>query len=210
MKYITVLIFFCILLSSIHVSAQSYEAQQLLLDWGKLAQMKGILKDMKEGYEVVSKGYYTIRDISQGNFNLHEAFLNGLWLVSPSVRKYRKIPQIIQDQLLLVKECKSAFNNCKSNGLLNPDEIIYVGQVYGNLFNQSLKGLDELSMLLTANKLRMNDDERLAGVDKIYDAMQDKLQFLRSFNNHNSILLLQRSKEQNDVGRMNRLFNINK
>ena len=36
------------------------------------------LKDMKEGYEIVSKGYSTIRDISKGSFNLHEAFLDGL------------------------------------------------------------------------------------------------------------------------------------
>ena len=49
MKYGIVLIFCSTLLSSFPVSAQSYEAQQLLLDWGKLAQMKGILKDMKEG-----------------------------------------------------------------------------------------------------------------------------------------------------------------
>ena len=185
-----------------------YEAQQLLLDWEKLSQMKGILKDMKEGYEVVSKGYSTIRDISQGNFNLHQAFLDGLWLVSPSVRKYWKIPQIIRDQLRLVKEYKPAFVNCKKSSVLNPDEILYIGQVYGNLFNQSLKGLDDLTLVLTANKLRMSDDERLAGIDKIYTDMQDKLQFLRSFNNHNAILLLQRSKEQHDTGQMNRLFGI--
>ena len=188
--------------------AQTYEAQQLLLDWEKLSQMKGILKDMKEGYEVVSKGYSTIRDISQGNFNLHQAFLDGLWLVSPSVRKYWKIPQIIRDQLRLVKEYKPAFVNCKKSSVLNPDEILYIGQVYGNLFNQSLKGLDDLTLVLTANKLRMSDDERLAGIDKIYTDMQDKLQFLRSFNNHNAILLLQRSKEQHDTGQMNRLFGI--
>ena len=67
--------------------------------------------------------------------------------------------------------------------MLNPDELLYIGQVYGNLFNQSLKGLDDLTLILTANKLRMSDAERLAGIDKIYDGMQDKLQFLRSFNN---------------------------
>ncbi len=98
----------------------------------------------------------------------------------------------------------------KRSGLLNPDEIVYLGQVYGNLFNQSLNDLDDLTLVLTANKLRMSDDERLTGIDKIYDHMQDKLQFLRSFNNHNSILLLQRSKEQGEVGQMNRLFNVNK
>ena len=210
MKYCIAIVFFWAVSGTIRVSAQSYEAQQLLLDWGKLAQMKGILKDMKEGYEVVSKGYSTIRDISGGNFNLHKAFLDGLWLVSPTVRKYWKIPQIINDQLRLVKDYKSAFNNCRSSGLLNPDEIVYLGQVYGNLFSQSIKSLDDLTLLLTANQLRMSDEERLAGVDKIYTDMQDKLQFLRSFSNQASILLLQRSKEQHEVKQTDLLFGVNK
>ena len=210
MKYRIVFVFFLIIWGSIQVSAQSYEAQQLLLDWGKLVQMKGILKDMKEGYEVVSKGYSTIRDISGGNFNLHQAFLNGLWLVGPAVRKYWKIQQIVNDQLRLVKAYKAAFSNCKQSGLLNLDEVVYLGEVYGNLFNQSLKSLDDLTLLLTVGKLRMGDEERLAGIDKIYSDMRDKLQFLRSFNNHNAILLLQRSKEQNDVVKINRLFGGNK
>ena len=210
MKYCITIVLFWAVSGTIRVSAQSYEAQQLLLDWGKLAQMKGILKDMKEGYEVVSKGYSTIRDISGGNFSLHKAFLDGLWLVSPTVRKYWKIPQIIKDQLRLVKEYKAAFNNCKSSGLLHPDEIVYLSQVYGNLFSQSIKSLDDLTLLLTANQLRRSDEERLAGVDKIYTDMQDKLQFLRSFSNQASILLLQRSKEQHEVKQTDRLFGINK
>ena len=209
MKY-CIALFFLSFSGSFYASAQSYEAQQLLLDCDKLAQMKSILKDMKEGYKVVSEGYSAISDISQGNYNLHEAFLDGLWLVSPSVRKYWKIPHIINDQLRLVKEYKAAFANCKNSGLLNPDEIVYLWQVYGNLFNQSLKNLDDLTMVLTASQLRMSDDERLAGIDKIYEAMQDKLQFLRSFNHHNSLLLVQRSKEQNDVNQMNRFFGVNK
>lgn len=210
MKWNKVIVCCCLVGYINCASAQSYEAQQLLLDWTKLAQMKGILKDMKQGYEVVAKGYSTIRDISKGTFNLHEAFLNGLWLVSPTVRKYWKIPEIINDQLQLLNEYKAAFANCKRSGLFNGDEIVYLGQVYGNLVNQSLKDLDDLTMILTANKLRMNDDERLNGIDKIYADMRDKLQFLRSFNNHNSVLLIQRTKETNEVKRMQSLYGVTK
>ena len=56
--------------------AQSTEAQQLLLNVEKLAQLKKILSNMKKGYEIVSSGYNTIKDISKGNFNLHDEFLN--------------------------------------------------------------------------------------------------------------------------------------
>ncbi len=207
---IKVILLCCLLAGIKHAAAQSYEAKQLLLDWSKLEQMKGILKDMQEGYQIVSKGYATIRDISQGNFNLHEAFLDGLWLVSPTVRKYWKIPAIINDQLQIVKEYKSAFNHYRQSSLLNPDEIVYLSQVYSNLFNQSLKSLDDLAILITADQLRMSDDERLSGIDRVYNEIQDKLQFLRSFNNQTSLLLLQRTKEQNETGLMNRLYDVNK
>ena len=127
MKSYIVILVCCLLSASTCVNAQSYEAQQLLLDWTKLSQLKGILQDMKEGYEVVSKGYSTIRDISQGNFKLHQAFLDGLWLVSLTVRKYWKIPEIIHNQVQLVTEYKAAFSNCKRSAMLNPAEILYMG-----------------------------------------------------------------------------------
>ena len=65
--------------SSYSASAQSQEAQQLLLNWEKLTQLKAILENMYEGYQVVSKGYNTIKDISQGNYSLHQVFFR--WVI---------------------------------------------------------------------------------------------------------------------------------
>lgn len=202
-KLLVLLVMGCIVCD--RSSAQSYEVQQLLLDWTKLTQMKQILSDLKTGYQILDKGYTVIKDISQGNFNLHEAFLDGLWLISPAVRKYWKIPEIINYQTSLVKEYKTAYNNFKQGGYFNPDEILYMAQVYNNLINKSVNNLTDLTNIITANKLRMGDDERLAGIDKIYEDMQDMLTFLRSFNNQTSVLALQRAKEQNDVRVMREL-----
>lgn len=180
-------------------SAQSYEVQQLLLDWTKLTQMKRILSDMKTGYEILSKGYTTVRDLSKGNFNLHEAFLDGLWLVSPAVRKYWKIPEIIQNEARIVKEYNHTFQSYKQSGYFNPDEILYLAGVYKNLFDQSLKDLDDLTTVITANKLRMTDAERLDAIDHIYQRVQDKMGFLKQFNNRTFILALQRAREDNAI-----------
>jgi hypothetical protein len=86
------IMFLCISfsISWVNVSAQSDEAQQLLLNVEKLAQFKEILRDMKKGYEIVSNGYNTIKDISKGSFNLHDAFLNALLQISPTVKKYAR------------------------------------------------------------------------------------------------------------------------
>jgi DNA repair ATPase RecN len=188
-----------VLLLPLKVAAQKQEIQQLILNIEKLTQFKQILKDMKKGYEMLSGGYNTVKDLSKGNFSLHETFLDALMQVSPTVRNYRRIGDIISYQVQLVKEYKSAFNHFRDSQSFNANEIAYLERVYDNLFQQSLRNLDELTSVVTANKMRMSDDERLASIDKIYTDMQDKLMFLRNFNNNTSVLALQRAKERNDV-----------
>ena len=191
------------------LAAQSQEMQQLLLNIEKLAQFKQILTDMKKGYQILSGGYNTIKELSQGNFSLHETFLDALMQVSPTVRNYRRVGEIVKYQLLLVKEYKSAFEGFRNSGNFSPAEIAYFSNVYSNLLNQSLRNLDELVTVITANTLRMTDEERLTAIDKVYADMQDKLLFLRSFNNNTTVLAIQRAKERNDVRVMRSIYKTN-
>lgn len=191
------------------VTAQAQEMQQLILNIEKLAQFRQILKDMKKGYEILNGGYNTVKKLSQGNFSLHETFLDALMQVSPTIRNYRRVGDIVNYQVLLVKEYKAAFNRFKNSGNFNPDEIAYLERVYNNLFKQSLRNIDELTTVITANKMRMSDDERLVAIDKIYADMQDKLLFLRSFNSNTSVLAIQRAKERNDVNAMRSIYKVN-
>lgn len=179
--------------------AQSAELQQLVLDIEKLAQLRKILKNMYQGYEIVSKGYNTIKDISKGTFSIHDGFLNGLMQISPSVRKYKRIADIISLQIQLVKEYKSALKRFQSSNLFNTNEIGYIRNVYNNLFKRSLQNLDELTMTITAGKLRMSDDERINTIDRIYNDMGDKVVFLRTFNKENNVLVIQRGREMIDT-----------
>ena len=191
------------------VTAQAQEMQQLILNIEKIAQFRQILKDMKKGYEILNGGYNTLKKISQGNFSLHKTFLDALMQVSPTVRNYRRVGDIITYQVLLLKEYKAAFSRFRNSGNFNPDEIAYLERVYNNLFKQSLRNIDELTSVITANKMRMSDDERLAAIDKIYADMQDKLLFLRSFNNNTSVLAIQRAKEHNGVNAMRSIYKVN-
>ncbi|WP_367753758.1 TerB family tellurite resistance protein [Flavobacterium sp. WC2430] len=205
-KIIIIGIFFLSLFFPPRLAAQSQEMQQLLLNIEKLAQFKQILTDMKKGYQILSGGYNTIKELSQGNFSLHETFLDALMQVSPTVRNYRRVGEIVKYQLLLVKEYKSAFEGFRNSGNFSPAEIAYFSNVYSNLLNQSLRNLDELVTVITANTLRMTDEERLTAIDKVYADMQDKLLFLRSFNNNTTVLAIQRAKELNDVRVMRSIY----
>ncbi len=204
-KLISVIIIICF--SSVAFS-QSQEAQQLLLNWEKLTQFKKMLKDMYAGYKIVYKGYTTIKDISEGNFDLHKDFLDGLLEVSPAVKKYKRIADIISYQLRIVKEYKAAFNQFKEDKNFTPNEIKYIGKVYSNLLVESLKCLDELSMVITAGKLRMSDDERLQAIDRIYNEIVDQFSFLQDFNNGTAVLSVQREKDMQDIDISRKLYNI--
>jgi len=192
------------------VKAQSIaqDIEQLTLDYQKLAQMKSILSEMYKGYQVVSTGYTDVKNVTQGNFNLHQAFLNGLLAVSPAVRNYKRITDIINNQAEIIKEYKEAYAIFKQDPNFNFDELNYISGVYNNLIDESVKNLDALTMVITAGKLRMSDDERLKAIDKIADDTGEKLSFLRSFNNDTQMQALQRAKERNDLQTVQQLYGV--
>ena len=200
MKKILILtILITLLMIPVKSMGQSAEIQQLILNIEKLSQFKKILSDMKKGYELLSGGYKTVKDMTEGNFSLHKTFLDALMQVSPAVRNYKKVGEIVEYQISIVKESRNGMNRFIKSGNFSGQEINYFEKVYGNLLNQSLRNLDELTVIITADKLRMSDDERLKAVDDIYEQMQDKLLFLRNFNTTSNVLALQRAREKNDV-----------
>jgi hypothetical protein len=198
------------LMSSVLVTAnaQSQEATQLILNYEKLKQLEEILDNMYKGYKILTKGYDRIKDIAEGNFNLHQVFLDGLFAVNPSVAKYKRILEIIRYQSLLMKEYRRAFNKFKNDSNLTSDEIKYLERVYSYLVNQTLRNLEELTMIVTADKLRMSDDERIQSIDRIYFDIENKLSFLRYFNNSTQVLVFQRAKDASEVGAVKKLYEV--
>lgn len=197
----------CVLLITTSVQAQKQEVQQLLLNVTKLEQFRQILKDLKKGYEILVKGYGIVKDVSEGNFSLHKTFLDALFEISPAVKKYHKIAGIVDMQVTIMKRYKTAYDRFKQSDQFTPEEILYLGQVYGRLTDQSLKNVDALLTVVTAGKLRMSDEERLHAIDAIHTAVFDQLNFLGDFNNRTTLLAVQRKKEASAIGTVNRLLN---
>lgn len=210
MRQITItLCLICLTLPmSYKVLGQSDEIQQLVLNVEKLAQFKQILADMKKGYQVLQDGYNAIKNMSEGNFSLHKTFLDGLMQVSPTVRNYHRVADIITYQLSLVREYRNAYARFTRDNNFNPAELAYLGRVYDNLFKESIRNLDELLLVITSGRTRMTDDERLQAVDRIYNDMADKLVFLRHFNSNTTILAVQRAREKKDVQTIRRIYGL--
>ncbi len=210
MKKIFFSIIFIAVLTAGHNSfGQAAEIQQLILNWEKLRQLEEILDNMYRGYKILDKGYTTIKNIAEGNYTIHQLFLDGLMAVNPAVRNYRRIPYIIDYQKLLLKEYQRAYNRFRRDPNFTLDELEYLGSVYRFLFDASLRNIDELIMVITASQLRMSDAERMQAIDRIFFDMEDKVIFLRSFNNNTQLLAIQRARSRNDVRTMRQLYGIN-
>ncbi|ARS35738.1 hypothetical protein [Pontibacter actiniarum] len=204
---------FCLLLlfamaCGLRLQAQSAEAQQLLLNVEKLAQLKQLLSDMKQGYQVINTGYTAIRQVSEGNFRLHEAFLDGLLQVRPAVRHYRRVADILRDQFQLVRESEQALRRFRAAGCFSAQELDYLSGVYGRLLEESLLQLEALSRLITDGQLRMQDEERLQAIDALFLDVEEALLFLRRFNGSTSLLALQRARAGKDVAAARALYGI--
>ncbi len=189
--------------------AQEQEMEELILDYEKLQQLEKILDNMYAGYKILDYGYTTIKNIAEGNYKLHQAFLDGLFLVNPAVRNYKRIPYIIDYQKLLVKEYKNYYTRFKNDPNFKPEELEYIGNVYSFLVQASLRNIDDLIMITTATKLRMSDDERMKAIDRIYYDLEGKVVFIRSFNNNTQLLAIQRARSANDVRTLRHIYGLN-
>ncbi|WP_342089103.1 TerB family tellurite resistance protein [Dyadobacter sp. OTU695] len=188
--------------------AQTQEVTQLILNLEKLRELRKTLRELKKGYDILFEGYTKIRDISRGNFKLHQAFLDGLLQVSPAVKNYGRIKEIVQMQLAIAAECRSGSARLSSSGQFTAKEIAYLEKVYKDLLAGSLKNLDALLDVVTARKLRASDDERLSMIDAIHQDVSGQLVFLRHLNSNNSVLAAQRKDEKASLNTTQNIYDI--
>lgn len=180
--------------------------EQLALDIQKLSELKTILQDMYHGYEVVDKGYTSIRDMVRSNFDLHKAFLDGLLAVSPSVRQYYRVGAVIDLDRSLIAESRAAERTWVASGVFTPGELQYIHQLYGSVSGRAGKYLDRLTMMLTEDELRMSDAERMRGIDGIYTEVTGDLERLRRYNDGLSVQVLQREKENQQINLLKSMY----
>ena len=181
---------------------------QLLLDTEKLTYMKTFLQELYQGYEIIDKGYTAITNISRDNFNLHKAFLDGLLAVSPAVQQSPRVLDILNTEYRLAAEYKTAAGRYAAGGSFTASELDYITHIQSTLLSRSLQSIEELTMILTADELRMSDAQRLQAIDRVYEEVTGQLTTLQQFDNSLSIQAAQRAKEAGTINILKSLYGL--
>ena len=167
----------------------------------QIAALQVYLGYAKKGYSIVTSGVNTIRNIKNGDLNLHRNFFNRLKNVNPSISKYAKVADIIAYQVKIIKQTKITIQQIRETKQFTEAELGHCKQVFDNLLDECIKTVEELILVTTSGKLEMKDDERLKRIDGLYADIQDKYSFACSFSEDMGLLAVQRLGEQMEINR---------
>ncbi len=167
----------------------------------QIAALQVYLGYAKKGYNIVTDGINTIRNIKNGDFNLHRDFLNRLKNVNPAIRRYAKVADIIAYQAKIIKQTKATLQQIRETKQFTESELDYCKLVFDNLLGECIKTVEELVLVTTSGELEMKDDERLKRIDGLYADVQDKYSFACSFSEDMGLLAVQRLGEQMEANR---------
>jgi hypothetical protein len=156
---------------------KQYLLKQILL-------LEVLAKHAAEGYQLVAEGTRVVRNIKEGEFNLHDAFLGGFSKVNPAVRKSVSVTETIRLHGLVISIC----------GTLKKASEDHIRAVAENAIQKSWEATDELVQLTTGDQLVLSDYERIKRCDEVYRRERSLYQFLRKFSSDYKIYLQQKKR----------------
>jgi hypothetical protein len=130
---------------------------------------------------------------------LYSSYYEELAKVKSVIADYEMVRRTIKQQIQLVGEYKRAWSLFSNDRHFSARELDYMRRVYSGIIKESLRNLDELTLVVANAKTQMDDGERLDLISRSSNALQTNLDHLRQFNGENAALSYQRSK--NDMER---------
>lgn len=182
--------------------------EELALDAQKLSSMKSTLQEMYQGYTDLKNGYTRVRDIAKDNFNLHAAYLDALWVISPAVRNDPRLTAIINTEYRIVRAYEAATGRVNGQGVWTTQELGFITGTFSTLLQRSLQVVEELTMISTDNELRMNDAQRLQALGRIDTEIKDELEFMQRFDQELAIEAARRGQESNDINTLKSIYGL--
>lgn len=180
---------------------KQYNEQQVVA-WGTF------LSVLKTGYSVVEGGLTSIREIKQGEFNLHDAFYTSLTSVNPRIAGMGEIVEIIALQAATIERVNLALSRYRAGGALGADDMTVVGNKLNAIVNAGTTDINTLIQILTAGKLQMTDDQRIACIRELDVAARERYGEAATCTDQTDVLSLQREEEATQVSVLKGLYGL--
>lgn len=149
-----------------------------------------------------------ISDWTQKQKEQYSKYYEELTKVKEIITYYQRVRDITKKQAGIVDAYNKAWSLIRQDGHFSADEIAYMGKVYSGILDESMKNIDQISMVVKSFTTTMSDAQRLALINDAADRVDRNAADLSRFNNQNMLLSLQRAKEEMDAASVKKLYGL--
>ena len=121
---------------------------------------------------------------------------------------YQRVKDIIEQQVQIIKEYKTAWELFRQDKTFTPDELDHMTGVYAGMIKESKENIDDLFLIINSFVTQMTDSKRLEMINSIAELTEETLMDLKKFNHENKMLSLQRAVETNEIERIRKLYGL--
>lgn len=158
---------------------------------------------------VMSKAKLTeISDWVEKQRKLYDDYFKELWKIKSALTYYHRVKEIIENQVAMVKEYKSAWTVFRQDKNFTSEELEYMFTVYSGMMDESLKSLDQLFLVVNAFATQMSDAKRLEIINTAADNIEQGFMDLKDFNIQNKTISIQRSVEKGEIEYVKKLYGL--
>lgn len=140
--------------------------------------------------------------------DLYSRYYNELWQVKTALSTYSKIRTLLQRETQLVQQEQEAYKAARQDPHFSATEIAHIGNVYGGIINEAIRTTSQLALAITAFVTQMDDAGRLRLIDETAGRIDRSYSDLQTFTTQNTLLSLQRAKDEQDIATIKSLYNL--
>lgn len=196
----------CGLMTGMTAMAQDGKIIERYLE--QIASLEAYIKVLEKGYDIVKTGTDIIGNIKKGDLSLHSDYFSSLKSVSPAVKKYVRVADIIALQVNILAVYNTCHKETAGSGWFTGSETDFIFSFLSNMLNASMADLDVLITVTTSGTVGMSDDERLRRIDRLYADMQKIYVTAQSFRQTTQMMALYRQREQGDIQNGKNLYGL--
>jgi hypothetical protein len=139
---------------------------------------------------------------------LYDDYFQELWRVKAALAYYSRVKDIIERQSGMVSEYRAAWYLFRQDKNFTPEELDYIYTIYSGMFEESLKSIDQLFLVVNAFDKQMIDSKRLEIINTVADNLEQNIMDLKEFNNQNKMISLQRASEKGEIVTVKSLYGL--
>ena len=124
------------------------------------------------------------------------------------ISTYQRIRDVLGKQKDMVREYGRVWELFKGDRNFTADELDYMASVYDGILKESLKNVDQISLIIKAMTTQMADAKRLEIINHAASLVERNYDDLKLFNQENMLLSLQRAKTQQEVQAVKSLYGL--